>query len=105
MNVNEIGPESLRPDAARRMADAARQENGPRPTAPVDRARPADQVEISEEGRAMAYGPDGVSEAGESLSPERASELRLRIADGTYDSPEMMEEVARRIVESGDLFQ
>lgn len=62
----------------------------------VSSAPSTDQVEISEEGRALA-------EQAESLSPEVLSEIRGRIEDGVYDAPELAEEVARRILDSDDL--
>jgi len=39
----------------------------------------------------------------ESLSPERFLELRRMIEAREYDRPEMIDEVARRILERGDL--
>jgi anti-sigma28 factor (negative regulator of flagellin synthesis) len=58
----------------------------------------SDRVELSEEGQAMA------SEAAqEGLSPERLDEIVQRMEDGTYDTEAMAEEVARRLLSSGDL--
>ena len=37
------------------------------------------------------------------LSTARVAELRARIAAGTYNSPELLGEVAVRLLESGDL--
>lgn len=59
-----------------------------------------DRVEISSEGRARAAEaapPEG------SLPPERLTEIRRRIAEGVYDSDAVLEAVARRIIQSGDL--
>lgn len=58
----------------------------------------SDRVELSEEGQAMAS-----QAAHEGLSPERLEEIARRIDDGTYDSEEVAEEVARRLLNSGDL--
>jgi hypothetical protein len=65
----------------------------------VSRVERVDRVEISEEGRALA----AAAEVGESMSPEHASQINARIADGTYDTAEVAEEVARRILDSGDV--
>jgi len=72
--------------------------------------RGSDKVEISEEARRLA------SEARESvqeqeveaeerreLSKERVMEIRRWIDDGFYDLPTTVAEVARRIMDSGDL--
>jgi hypothetical protein len=43
----------------------------------------------------------GRSETG--LTPERLIELRKRIDSGYHDSPEVIDALARRLVECGDL--
>jgi anti-sigma28 factor (negative regulator of flagellin synthesis) len=53
-----------------------------------------DSVEISREGRELA-------ETG--LTAERIEELRGKIADKTYDRTNVAEDVARRILASGDV--
>jgi len=58
----------------------------------------SDRVELSEEGQAMAS-----QAAQEGLSPDRLEEIARRIDDGTYDSEEVAEEVARRLLNSRDL--
>lgn len=42
-------------------------------------------------------------ESASGLSPERVAEIRLNIRQGTYETAEVLEAVARRIVASGDL--
>lgn len=37
------------------------------------------------------------------ISPERLAALRRRVAEGAYDAPEVVETVARRIIDSGDI--
>ena len=39
----------------------------------------------------------------ERLSPQRIEELRMRLETGAYNSPEVMTELAMRLLESGDL--
>ncbi|MDH5588715.1 MAG: hypothetical protein OEZ65_01345 [Gemmatimonadota bacterium] len=58
------------------------------------RAR-TDSIEISSEGQALA--------AQNAEASERLQEVLGRIREGAYDSPEMAEQVARSILESGDL--
>jgi hypothetical protein len=61
----------------------------------------SDKVQISNAGRALAA-RDGAAESS-SLSPERIAELRQRVLDGAYNSLEVVDEVARRILAKGDL--
>ena len=72
------------------------------PVPPVAPAGSADRVELSPEARALAARLEHAGE-GEELTPERIAELRQRIREGVYDSPAVAEEVARRVLESGDL--
>lgn len=58
-----------------------------------------DSVVISDAGRALsAQGPQ-VSD----LDPQKEAQIRQRIVDGAYDSLEIVDQVARRILDSGDL--
>jgi hypothetical protein len=54
-----------------------------------------DGVEVSAEGRALAMGT--------ALTPERIYDIRQRILQGAYDQTYVVEAVARRILQSGDL--
>ena len=47
--------------------------------------------------------PRYADKGGEQLSEGQIEAIRSRIADGVYDSREVAEEVARRLLESGDL--
>jgi negative regulator of flagellin synthesis FlgM len=67
------------------------------PVAAVGTTR-SDNVQISDAGRALAA-RGGTS----SLSPERAAQVRQRVLDGAYNSLTVVDEVARRILGSGDL--
>lgn len=61
----------------------------------------SDRVQISDAGRALAA-RDGAGEPS-SLSPERLAELRQRVLDGAYNSLDVVDEVARRILANGEL--
>ncbi len=64
----------------------------------VDRS---DKVSISDAGRALAArdgGPDAAA-----LDPSRASQIRDRVLNGAYDTLEVVDAVARRLLRSGDL--
>lgn len=68
------------------------------PVAPVA-SKAGDAVQISDAGRALAA--RGNPDAG--LTPERTAQIRQRVLDGAYNSLAVVDEVARRILGSGDL--
>jgi negative regulator of flagellin synthesis FlgM len=70
----------------------------PSPVAPAPRA---DSVQLSDSGRSMARQVAG--DAGAALDPERTAELRRKVLEGAYNSLEMVDEVARRILRRNDL--
>ena len=61
-------------------------------------ARRSDSVQISDAGRALSTG-----EAGGSLTPERVAELRRRVLEGAYNANHVVNQVAKRILERGDV--
>lgn len=69
------------------------------PISPVGRA--GDRVEISDEGRALAAA--GKQAKSGDLTPERVSELRQRVLSGAYNSVQVVDEVARRMLDRGDI--
>jgi negative regulator of flagellin synthesis FlgM len=61
----------------------------------------SDKVQISDAGRALAArGGDRVSS---DLDPARSASVRQRILSGAYDTVEVVDAVARRLLASGDL--
>ena len=63
---------------------------------PVQRS--GDKVQISEAGRELA-----AKASSGSLTPERISEVRERILSGAYNSLEVVDQVARKMLASGDI--
>jgi anti-sigma28 factor (negative regulator of flagellin synthesis) len=98
MRIEKNTTDVHRTEAARPVHPAAPGQ----PAAPVAPAGVADRVELSPEARALAARLDQAGE-GQELTPERIAELRQRIREGVYDSPAMAQEVARRVLDSGDL--
>lgn len=92
----------IRPDHAQPSQPAAADNEGVRPISPVpsgvDRS---DKVSISDAGRALAARDGGTDSA--SLDPSRASHIRERVLSGAYDTLEVVDAVARRLLDSGDL--
>ena len=105
MKINGNPYELSRPvgPAAGPTGVAGRKESQPEPAA-VPPSRPArtDSVEISSAGRALA-GAESTEGGAPSLTPERLAELRQRVLEGAYNSVEIADQVARRILDRGDV--
>jgi len=61
----------------------------------------SDKVQISDAGRALAA--RGEDTATKGLDPARAERIRGRVLSGAYDTLEVVDAVARRLLDSGDL--
>jgi anti-sigma28 factor (negative regulator of flagellin synthesis) len=62
-----------------------------------------DRIEISSEGRLLAAQFEATRPEAEELAPAQVEAIQQRIASGIYDSSEIVEAVARKIIERGDL--
>ena len=60
---------------------------------------PSDSVQISDAGRARAAS----APAPAGLDADRVAQIQQRIVSGAYNSLDMVDEVARRILDSGNL--
>ena len=104
MQIN--GTNRLRTPAVDPATRPASPERGGATTRPEEAGAPApkprtDSVSFSDAGRALAGGTTRAA-SGE-LSAERVEEVRQRLLAGAYNSTQMAEQVARRILESGDI--
>jgi hypothetical protein len=61
----------------------------------------SDKVQISDAGRALAARGERAGSA--KLDPARADAIRGRILSGAYDTLEVVDTVARRLLDTGDL--
>ena len=106
MKINTTGLEHLRTDrskVAQRGTENGSAKAAAQPATPV--ARP-DSVQISDAGRALAAQAASATQASSvrgELSAERISEIRQKILDGAYNSLDVVDEVARRMLASGDI--
>ena len=105
MRINGTGADYIRPDQAREIQrtqgdGAAKKANAPQPASPVQRG---DKVEISDAARKLAQGVDGASSARGELAPERVALIREKILAGAYNSLDVVEQVAKKMLESGDI--
>ncbi|MCG8468617.1 MAG: hypothetical protein MJB57_10485 [Gemmatimonadetes bacterium] len=103
MRIEGPGPDSTRPTGPRSVEQASKDEVRAKKKASAASVS-GDRIEISEAGRAAAarLAEPGAVDA-ESLSVERVEEIRARVEAGVYDTPEIREEVVRRILDAGDL--
>ena len=107
MKIYNSGSEILRSGYAQGTRGST--EAGAKPTAPAQPVAPtgraADRVEISDAGRTLAAREtESLSASGRSeLSAERVSEIRQRILEGAYNATDVVDEVARRMLERGDI--
>ncbi|HXT19052.1 MAG TPA: hypothetical protein VN706_25720 [Gemmatimonadaceae bacterium] len=99
-NTGPIRPETTRPSAPSDTQDAG--QVSPIAPAPSGTDR-SDKVQISDAGRALAARDTSDSSSTSSLDPARAGRIRSRVLSGAYDTLEVVDTVARRLLDSGDL--
>ena len=102
MTINHILPSQIRANELKRSGGAGESSAESRTGGSLAESR-GDRVEISQEGRILSAKANEAMEGPEGLSQEVLEEIQRRIEDGTYDSLEVAEEVARQILNSGDL--
>ncbi|MDZ7630642.1 MAG: flagellar biosynthesis anti-sigma factor FlgM [Gemmatimonadaceae bacterium] len=93
VDPNALG--SVKPNAAERSAPLRRTETA---ASTPERVR-QDTVTFSDEARALASG----SSTRAASSSERVEDVKQRILMGAYNTAEMAGEVAKRILQRGDL--
>lgn len=98
MKVNNGNPGSIRPERPREARPTPPSTGSPsRPAS--ERTDRTDRVEISTAGRARASHLAPV----ESSKADRLMAIRQRVLEGAYDADGVVADVARRILERGDL--
>lgn len=99
MRINGTTYEPIRPDRGTPLpagGDARGGEGTPSGAAPSTPSR-SDSVQFSDIGRRLS-----ASQA-DSMDPERVQQLRAKVMEGAYNSLDMVEQVARRVLSSGDV--
>ena len=102
MTIHHILSSQIRTNDVRRSNDAEGGKAREKAESGSAQAR-SDTLEISQEGRVLSAKAHDAMEEADGLSQSVLDEIQKRIEDGTYDSPEVAEEVARQILNSGDL--
>ena len=100
MRINGNMFDPLRPDRATPSTNPA----VPRPGEQGGPAGPSsaksDRVQFSEAGRSMARAE---KDQQAQFDPERVAELRTKVLTGAYNTLDVVDQVARRIISRGDL--
>jgi hypothetical protein len=98
MTIDPTRSLDIRARAAARAAEPA--DRDPKAQADAKSAGRADQVDISDAARALAQGgePDGIP-----VALARLAEVQERLDSGFYELPDTISDVARRLLDSGDL--
>ena len=105
MKINGKSFDSIRPAVqkpAAKVQDQTENRGGAPTSASQGSARSArgDSVQISDAARAALA---GTSAAGGPLTPERTAELRKKVLEGAYNSLNVVDHVAKRMIERGDV--
>jgi len=99
MVIERIGAGAVRPPTPADVRGVKGTADDESPSERSAEGERSDSVELSQQGLARAA---EMSEEN-SVSTERMTEIRDRIAAAAYDEPSVAAEVARRLIESGDL--
>ena len=96
MSIDPTRSSGIRTGAAQQPSEV----EGVRPAKAAESRPAGDQVEISDAARALAEkgGPEALP-----FTEARASEVKERLESGFYERPEVIEETAKRLLDSGDL--
>jgi negative regulator of flagellin synthesis FlgM len=102
MRINGSIFDPLRPDRAPSSTNPA----APRPgdnggQSPLTGLSKSDSVQFSEAGRSMASRLDKQQQ--DAFDPERVAELRTKVLNGAYNTLDVVDQVARRILTRGDI--
>jgi hypothetical protein len=98
-SAGPVRPETTRQTQAADAVDTDAVRSVPATGSSLDRS---DKVSISDAGRALAA-REGAADVSAPLDPTRAARIRDRVLSGAYDTLEVVDAVARRLLVSGDL--
>jgi negative regulator of flagellin synthesis FlgM len=103
MRIGNSGAEFIRTDPAREIQRSTAEGVARNATQPASAANRGDKVAISDEARKLARGADAAGGANSALAPEQIAQYREKILSGAYNSLEVVEQVARKMLTSGDI--
>jgi len=102
MRINGSIFDPLRPDRANPVGrpPGSRPSDPVAPTTGTSPVR-SDSVSISDAGRSLAARAQQTTNT--TFDPERVAELRTKVLTGAYNTLDVVDQVARRIISRGDL--
>ena len=105
MRISSTGADFIRSEQAGQIQRSSSDDKQTRKVASPTSATVgrSDKVEISESARALAAGTAGVEAPRGDFSPERVALIREKILSGAYNSLEVVDQVARKMLASGDI--
>ena len=95
MRINGSSFDPLRPTPA--STPAVQRPSQEITQSPATKPVKSDSVQISDAGRRLH------TEQANALNPERVAELRTKVLTGAYNTLDVVDQVARRILTRGDL--
>src|SRR5205085_12671363 len=98
-NTGALTPNTTTASQSIKAVDAPTVQSVPATHSTTDRS---DKVQISDAGRALAARGQN-DEKASGLDPARVDQIRSRILSGAYDTLDVVDTVARRLIDSGDL--
>lgn len=102
MRINGSIFDPLRPDRATPASNPAIQRPGDQSGQGTANGLPkSDSVSLSDAGRSLAARLDQQSQ--DAFDPERVAELRTKVLNGAYNTLDVVDQVARRILSRGDI--
>lgn len=104
MKINSSIFDPLRPDRTTQTGSTSADRAGgvAKPVAPAAPVKSrSDSVHISDSARSMASRAEQEERA--QMDPARVSELRKKVYEGAYNSLDVVDQVARRVLTRGDL--
>ena len=106
MRITSTGADFIRPNQTREVQRGADESLAKKADSqPAAKGERNDKVEISEAARQLAA-TGGLSDASSvrgELTPERVAAIREKILKGAYNSVDVVDQVARKMLASGDI--
>lgn len=100
MRINNGSFDPLRPDRATPLSNPAVSRPGEQGVPASPSQAKSDSVQFSDAGRSMARAEkDNQAQ----FDPQRVAELRTKVLTGAYNTLDVVDQVARRIIARGDL--
>ena len=100
MRINSSLFDPLRPDRATPLSTPAAPSSGEQGGPASPSQAKSDSVQFSDAGRSMARAE---KDSQVQFDPQRVAELRTKVLTGAYNTLDVVDQVARRIMTRGDL--